>query len=184
LRMTANEAFPKPNHLVNRIQAVSVYLRYIFLGGAVAFGLIGALGFVINAVDRYIHGAYTYPMLSFYADGLLLGRALEFWLAYQLFTCYVRGDWFAPKAIRCMRWVGIISLLMGGTNILWMLNNHFYDTFLHNPLPFPPGFKIIFLLQIICNHLVFNLVSGLVIILIAWIMDEGRKIREEQELTV
>ncbi|MEI9863261.1 MAG: DUF2975 domain-containing protein [Limisphaerales bacterium] len=29
-----------------------------------------------------------------------------------------------------------------------------------------------------------QLVLGLLIILIAWIMDEGRKIQEEQELTV
>jgi len=33
-------------------------------------------------------------------------------------------------------------------------------------------------------HLVHNLVTGFVILFIAWIMDEGRKIQEEQELTV
>jgi hypothetical protein len=32
--------------------------------------------------------------------------------------------------------------------------------------------------------LVFNFVPGFVIIFAAWIMDEGRKIQEEQELTV
>ena len=29
-----------------------------------------------------------------------------------------------------------------------------------------------------------ELIVGLVVVLVAWIMDEGRKIKEEQELTV
>jgi hypothetical protein len=46
------------------------------------------------------------------------------------------------------------------------------------------GLAILISLIQVCIQIFFNVVPGLAIIFIAKVMDEGRKIQEEQELTV
>jgi len=48
----------------------------------------------------------------------------------------------------------------------------------------PLAFSLTFSLMEICFQVFFNLVPGLAIIFIAKVMDEGRKLQEEQDLTV
>jgi hypothetical protein len=175
--MSTNETPPRTDHMINRIQQVSVYLRSIFLGCAVVFGLISLLGFAANATEKH-------QSLSFYLNVSSLGRAVECWFGYKLFSSYVRGELFVPEAIRYMRWIGIASLLLGGGNIINTLYARLHDGFFQHVYDSPFVVRIVVYLQLICSQLVFNLVFGLVIILIAWIMDEGRKIQEEQALTV
>ena len=175
--MNANEISLKVNSLLNRIQKISMFLRIIFFASAVTFGFIGILGYGITL-------AGVQPKLSFFLNLSSLGRAVECWFAYKLFSSYVRGDLFSPNAVRYIRWIGTISLLMGIGNVFDALHRQLHNGWFQSVNSSPWIIEIILYLQMILFHLVHNLVTGFVILFIAWIMDEGRKIQEEQELTV
>ena len=175
--MSANELSPIANHPLKRIQKASALLRMIFFISTVVFGLIGVLGYGITI-------AGVQPGLSFYLNFSSLGHAVECWFAYKLFSNYVNGDLFDPKAICWIRWIGITSLLMGGGNIWNALLQRLHDGYFQHINSSPLIVEIVVYLQLMFFNLVHNLVFGLIIILVAWIMDEGRKIQEEQELTV
>ena len=177
--MNANETTPTTNNVrLKRLQKGSFYLRNIFFVSAIVFGVIGLLGFWLSNI------AGIYPPISFLSDLWALGDALECWFAYKLFAHYVNGDWFAPKAVRWMRWIGILSLIRGSWNIWNNLHVRLYDRLYDHIHGSPFMVQIIIYAQMIFSQLLHNLVFGCVIIFIAWIMDEGRKIQEEQELTV
>ena len=159
--MNANDISPKANPRLKRIQKISAYLRTIFFACAVWFGLLGILG-----------------MYYF----LCVGYAVEFWFAYKLFSFLARGDLFTPKIVRYLRWIGITSILIGIWSIYHEMSMNVNAGYLkHVP---SSGQEIISWFQHIFYLLAFNLLLGFVIIFVAWIMDEGRKIQEEQELTV
>ena len=178
--MNANEISLKVNSLLNRIQKISTFLRIVFFASAVTFGFIGILGYGYEITLAGVH----HPRLSFYLNLSSLGRAVECWFAYKLFSCYVRGDLFSPTAVRYIQWIGIISLLMGIGNVFDALHRQLHNGWFQSVNSSPWIVEIILYLQMILFHLVHNLVTGFVILFIAWIMDEGRKIQEEQELTV
>jgi hypothetical protein len=159
--MNASETSPKTSFRLQRIQKISAFLRTVFLTCAVWFGLLGILG-----------------MYYF----LCVGYAVEFWFAYKLFSFYARGDLFTPKVVRYMRWIGITSVLVG----IWSVYHEMSMNVNVGYLKYFPSsrLEIISWLQHIFYLLAFNLLLGFVIIFVAWIMDEGRKIQEEPELTV
>jgi Protein of unknown function (DUF2975) len=175
--MNANETPSKAGPWLNRIQKSSIYLRNIFLASTVIFGVIGLLGFAITAAGAYASLSYSVSLFS-------LGDALECWFAYKLFSHYAQGELFAPKAVRWMRWIGILILVRGGLNFWSTLHVRLLDRYFHHVQIAPFAVQIILYLQLFFSQLLHNLVFGCVIILIAWIMDEGRKIQEEQALTV
>jgi len=113
------------------------------------------------------------PMLSYYAPfnipslalffailrlGLFLtGMVILFWLL-DLFEA---GNYFTARSVRHIKSLGALVMLD------WVLTK-ILDAMSHS------GVEITF----------GQLVVGLLIYIIAWIMDEGRKIQEEQQLTV
>lgn len=153
-----------------RLQNGSGYLKTIFLISTIVFGVAGALGLGLTSANAY-------PSPTFYSNFKTFTDAVECWLAYKLFCYYSRGDWFAPQAVRWMQAIGVFSLLRGS---LFIWNNLLY---IH--LPFSsPIVKTVLCVQFILSQLLHNLIFGCVILFIAWILDEGRKMKEEQELTV
>ena len=111
------------------------------------------------------------------------------WKLINLFRYYERGLIFDGKTIHCLRILGI--LCVAG----WMLNgvSHYCSILEYQQLRPPPNLShspIEIVHDIDFYGLTFFyfdfslLFAGIVIVLIAWIMDEGRKIQEEQELTV
>jgi hypothetical protein len=175
--VNANEITPKANPWLNRIQKSSVYLKNILFISTVIFGVIGLLGFVITMEG-------VYPPLSYSVSLFSLADGMECWFAYKLFSYYVTGDLFGRKAVRWMRWLGILCLLRGGGNIWHTLYLRLHDGYFYHIQGSPFIVQIILYLHWVFFELVHNLVFGCIIIFIAWIMDEGRKIQEEQELTV
>jgi hypothetical protein len=159
--MNADETSPKTGFRLQRIQRISAFLRILFLTCAVWFGLLGILGM------HYF---------------LCVGYAVEFWFAYKLFSFYARGDLFTPQVVRYMRWIGITSVLVG----IWSVCHETSMSVNAGYLKYPPssGWEIFSWFQHSFYLLAFNLLLGFVFIFVAWIMDEGRKIQEEQELTV
>ena len=119
-----------------------------------------------------------------------------YWKLADLFHFYERGLIFATGAVRCIKMLGFCCV------INWLLMVTFNTLLkLSAPPPTPvaiaPPTNAVHMVQVATSSLhmsFFNfsygsinvglLLAGTVIMIIAWIMDEGRKIQEEQELTV
>jgi len=174
--MNANEISLKANPRLERIQKVSTFLRTFFFVCALIFLYKGILFVVISIWNTSECSLADSNGLLFY-----FGYAVECCFAYKLFSFYAHGDLFAPNVVRCIRWIGIVTFLIGIGSILnkfsillgtgWFIGTS-------------SAKGIIGCLIWIFFQLFFNLLPGFVIIFVAWIMDEGRKIQEEQELTV
>jgi hypothetical protein len=118
-----------------------------------------------------------------------------YWKLMGLFRFYEQGLIFSDKTIRCLKILGL--LCVAG----WMLNSlsRYLSLLEYQHLKPPP--ELLHSHVTIAHDISFNgigffsfdfgtgidfglLLAGAVIVVIAWIMDEGRKIQEEQELTV
>lgn len=106
--------------------------------------------------------------------------AIELFILYcliKLFGLYAAGEIFSLNNVRYIRNIGY-ALLMG------QLINPFYEFFLgliltwHNP----PGYRYAVMRLDQTNFGI--LLIGILVILISWIMAEGCKLREEQQLTI
>jgi len=120
----------------------------------------------------------------------ILGKILVciwYWKLAQIFGFYERGLIFSSEIIRRIKFLGLLCAIQWMLGIVFhMLLSHFMsqehlkpsahvaaDIFRGNFFSF--GF----------SDMDFGLLlAGVIIVLVAWIMDEGRKIQEEQELTV
>lgn len=160
--MNANEK-KLPGSLTLRIQKVSAGLKTLFLIAAVMCGLVSL--------------AATVAMLESYdgekledATSLMIWAAL-YWCAYKLFRSCSRGSLFSPEVVRNLRRIGGLGVLLGLVEGGISFAQAFHDIPLWSDLMFLPCYT-------------FSIVPGIAILCIAWIMDEARKIREEQELTV
>lgn len=90
-------------------------------------------------------------------------KLLAFWggiMLLRLFWLYGRGILFSAKNVTCIRFIG-----------WWLIIDWFIEFQMRGELR-DMGFSTT------------PLFVGLLVIFAAWIMDEGRKIQEEQELTV
>ncbi len=85
----------------------------------------------------------------------------------RLFEDFARGEIFTRHAVGQLRWFGIACVLWGVMSFVWMLSfavsSHPTRTFTGN---------------------LDSLVTGAVIIVIAWFMDMATDLREENELTI
>jgi len=82
-----------------------------------------------------------------------------FVLVNWLFILFARGNFFAAVNVHCVRWIGLVVAADGFAV--------FAQQLMHREISLGPEPLI-----------------GLFVVLISWIADEGRKIQEEQELTV
>ena len=180
--MYANEISPNANARLKQIIATSRAFKIIFLIAAIVFGAIGILSVVtmmwmgkLNPDPNVMHNC-TLNLCFF-------GYAVTSWFAYQFFSAYASGNLFAPTVVCRIRWLGIGTVLVG------IVNGSIHILILVKEI-YQAGASVNMFLAIsiplieVCIQIFFNAVPGLAIIFIAWIMDEGRKIQEEQELTV
>jgi hypothetical protein len=183
--MNANEISPKANFRLNRIKIVSRLAKWIvrlFFLGAVVFFFVSIL---------------PSPQQNFSARGFLIFGyqiilCVWYWKLAQLFQFYESGQIFAGKTIHCIKMLGAIWIAG------WLLLTAWH----FSPLPTMPvqaatpvgahvvktgehRYRFGFVSFDFGTGIDFGqLFGGIVILLGAWIMDEGRKIQEEQELTV
>jgi hypothetical protein len=172
--MNANEISPKANPRLNRIQKVSRYLRFlVYFSVFLQTYLVLAFFFgwpplIYNDKLRIVisqHHIYT-------ARAEMPKEILALWLVKMgllifcsvilscLFWLYEKGVLFSAKNVRYLRFIGYYLMIDWAVD--YLMQGYLKDMALSST-PIFVGFLIIF---------------------IAWIMDEGRKIQEEQELTV
>jgi hypothetical protein len=200
--MNANDISPKINPRMNRIKIVSRIFRTLIGIIAVLMALMSAL-FVLVSIKYLLDGGQPMPgvlqigfsphqcyIFPFYVPlPVFLVGATRFCLAgiglillSRLFLLYERGDFFKTGNIRCFKFFGLIVIGLWLSQMILELMAH------HNNLngngPVEKGLIIIIGPYRADLAMFFGLVYGVLIVFIAWIMDEGRKIQEEQELTV
>jgi hypothetical protein len=142
---------------------VSASLKTLFLIAAIVSALIGLF------VTTVMLGSYDGEKLED-ATGLLIWAAL-YWCAYKLFRACSRGNFFSAEVVRGLRRIGGLAIILGLAEGIISFARAFHDVPLWMNLMFVPFYS-------------FSIVPGVAFLCVAWIMDEGRKIREEQELTV
>ena len=176
--MNANEMSPKANPRMNRIQKISRILKVCVLFYFLA--PLCVLAFNLRTIHA-AHGAISIfnhayastldipkPMYLLWATGTsvyLLG-VISF---YRLLCLYEKGAIFSGANVSEMKKLG--SYLVG-YGILAVAANVIYLGGVIFPWVLLEGFVSPWI------------VVGGAIYIVAWIMDEGRKIQEEQELTV
>jgi hypothetical protein len=176
--MSANEISPNNRSRLNRIQRISRILKICVLFYFVA--PLCALAFNLRTVHM-AHGAISIfnhayasmldipkPMYLLWAIGTavyLLG-VISF---YRLLCLYEKGSIFAGANVSEMKKLG--SYLVG-YGMLAVAANVIYLGGINFPWVLLEGFVSPWI------------VVGGAIYIVAWVMDEGRKIQEEQELTV
>jgi hypothetical protein len=97
---------------------------------------------------------------------LVLTATLVAWFCHKLFQQYARGNLFTAEAVRNLYQIGRFYIFA-------IVEKYFLDRLWETQH-----------LQPLTGVPMFPLFAGALILFIAWIMDEGRKIQEEQELTV
>lgn len=148
---------------MNRIQKASTGLKILFLIAAVGTALL-SFPATITMLESY-DGEKLDDVLS-----LLIWSAI-YWCAYRLFRQCSRGCFFSVATVRSLRRIGGLAIAVGLADGIISFAGAFHDI--------PHWVDLIFLP---CYS--FSIVPGIAFLCIAWIMDEGRKIQEEQELTV
>ena len=107
-------------------------------------------------------------------------------MAYQLFTGFHAGGWFSARSISWLRRIGFISMiiwLMGlVANLPLAWTNLGFDNIQY--LPAMQQLRQYVGFALTCVQLNTDWLTGFLLLFIAWIVDEGRKMQEEQELTV
>ena len=182
--MNTTEISPKANARLNRIKIVSRIVRYVILANIILN--LGFWLFYVSPLSGDLGRSVLFIMLEILV-------CIWFWKLAQLFHYYERGLIFASETIRCIKTLGLLCV------INWLLMT-MAGRFLSHPvaakLPMvlPPDVKVVTTMVKAHSFGFFSfniagvnfgmLLAGIIIVLIAWIMDEGRKIQEEQELTV
>jgi hypothetical protein len=174
--MNANEIAPKTNPRLSRIQKVSKYLRLILQYGiplwflfGLAQGMLVDYGIKIPSFSKS-HGSAPVLMgtdlhLIFPLYWSLLLIMFLFWYrnVIKLFGFFEKGILFTAETVRCIQ-------ILGGIYFVRFFLELIFQFLVQNPELIKPRLSDLF--------------TGFFIFFIGWLIDEARKIREEQELTV
>lgn len=187
--MNATEIAPQTSQTrLDRIKTVSRIMRYVVLAN-----LVFNVGFFLLFSKPSVAEFTLHGFLLFSAGLLML---FWFWKLAQLFGYYEQGMIFAAKTIRCIKILGIVCVCGWMMMVMIRVAPH-AETMSYQPPEASQGGRA--QVTTVVKHVYrmgflsfdfgtgidfgFLLVGGSVV-LSAWIMDEGRKMREEQELTV
>jgi hypothetical protein len=193
--MNANEISPKANARLKRIKTVSNILMMLFAVGVLLYGLATLIAIVNWVATGSVVGDTAKTRIPMFLPKyrilanfcMVITFVLGFlmaWFGRKLFRLYGRGQLFSPENISCLRKIAWTFILSAVATALWVAiqnpqNSHGFGlddaSQMIDKLPALWGSLLVF---------VDWAFPALLIFFFAWIMDEGRKIQEEQELTV
>ncbi len=172
----------------HNIQQISRRFRQLFLIIAIALPLLTLFYWVLfnylpqglRPLQPYVIGAlpWTTASLALLASLLPLS-VVVFGLVtlVQLFRLYENAIYFSHETVTLFRRLGI-------TLMLWVVASPLHSSLLSIAVTFnnPPGERML-VMTLDFGDLAMLLI-GTIVILISWIMEEGRKLEEEQAYTV
>jgi len=175
---------------LQRIQLVSRIVKYAIL----ALFVISVAQFLMMSLPTWqLQTLKEHPVWSGLTNLPQVVLWVWYWKLARLFDFYERGLIFTSETIRCIKTLGILCI------INWMLINIRYfisdHPLLYSPTTTTPHIYISVFAPLKLFSVGFFsfsigpinfglLLAGIIIVIIAWIMDKGRKIQDEQELTV
>ena len=149
------------------VTAAAILMPEIVRPTADARGVIITAYSPIVKLDFRPETMWLYPVFWILFGAFVL-RGIGFF--YRLFANLEKGIIFGAENVRCVRNIGwwlvavpFLSMSFEVTKIIWAVPTD---------------------CTVDLSNLPNDLLKGFFVIFIAWIMDEGRKIQEEQELTV
>ena len=163
----ANTNVKSPNPRLKQIQEFGHQLSIASLTATV-LGSLGTLLLIFFLVrNGTIFGLLQHRRLGdIGVIVFVLTSTFGAWFCHKLFQQYARGNLFTAEVVRNLNQIG---RLYGFAIIEKYFLDRLWETQHLQPLTGVP---------------ILPLFAGCLIFFIAWIMDEGRKIQEEQELTV
>jgi hypothetical protein len=167
--MNANEGSSKASARLKRVKAISRVLKILFplyllfTGGYIAFvqrtpdgfWMVGGNGTCATVAEA----PFAVKLIVVLGTGILLAAVAT---CYQLLNLYAKGIIFSARNVRLPGWIGV--------------------SFGPSSIPFV-SLKLLSLYVVLLLGSPW-IIGGFFAVLIAYIMGEGRKIQEEQELTV
>ncbi len=183
---------------MNKIQRVSLFLRFVFQIAFVVLPLMLALYWIFAPQLNLNSMRYNLPIISFIPDGIeilhpitgtdalwgfligLLPTTIEMMILYfliKLFKLYEQGKIFTLPNVECLKKIGICMLINQGASLIYEALISFVLT-MHNPA----GHRMASVF--FGTYDIYNIVTAIMVIVISWIMAEGCKLHEEQQLTV
>jgi hypothetical protein len=178
--MNANEISPKANTRLTRIRNLSRLLKGLFFAYFVVVGLFfiyartaPMLGGPANSdtFHKWVSESAGSKLYDAFGTSILL---LAFVAFYRLLNLFEKAVIFSAENTLQIRRLGLLAIAYALLNAC-------------SPM-FTPSEDTFSIASTLCYLLSFSLspflLAGGFIVIIAWIMDEGRKIQEEQELTV
>lgn len=180
---------------MNKIQTVSLYLYYLFLLVFILTPLVylvywlvpqtlfAAIGWSLSGV-----GGEQFPSvadLSLPLRGVclvvsllpMLANLFIWYFLIKLFNAYRQGQIFTGRNARLIRNIGL-------TQLIWQLMSIPYQiliTFVMTAMQ-PPGHHVIGFA--VTQHDVADIVSAVIIILVAWVMQRAAELQQDQILTI
>jgi hypothetical protein len=174
-QMNANETSLSANSRLKRIQIVSGIFRAVFF----AVTLICCVGGVVIVPTFFLSGPAKVVVLT--SAGVEWIFAIFAWCCYKLFAQYASGDLFTARIVSSIRRVAYAYIFMAvAGGICRSILVHALKSTPHSA----PAAAVSPSWSLSIFSLAGSLLPALLIIFIAWVMDEGRKIQEERELTV
>jgi hypothetical protein len=184
--MNANEISQRANSRLTRIRIISRSLKVLLV-----LYLIGVVWWDLpweGFLKWLPHGTFASfsdtPLLSLVEFGLMVGLVVALTITcWQLLSLYQTGSIFAARNVQLLGRIGRLALAFGlvmalvpAINLAW---SEWWETFSYCTEFW--RFCLLVLLELIKMPWI---IGGVMVIMISRIMDEGRKIQEEQELTV
>ncbi len=120
---------------------------------------------VVTVKEVHRPGASIVTILTYAAGFVLVTRGL--WCIYRLFSFFAQGDIFTGRTVAQLKYLGRVMLLTAPYYVWAKLHWSGSFTLLTD------GFLALIILVI-----------GLMIATMSWVMEEGRKLQEDCELTV
>lgn len=181
---------------MNRISKVSRVLRVVFLAIIILMPVINALVWINLEKISPIGLAKLFPSLPLddlsirmplSAQTRVLGflvmmiptgiHMLAFFLLFRLFGLYARGEIFTEHAVGYIRKAGYTLLAVQAINPL-----HGALISLVLTMQNPAGMRAV---SVGINSTdISGMIIAFLVVLVSWIMDEGRKLKEEESLVI
>jgi hypothetical protein len=186
--MNANEISPKADARLNRIKTISRVLKVLLLPFLLCLVGSGYLKpFAHRTPDGYVWlvwGTYSTfsdaplvaKMVAVLAAGVFLAAGIT---CYQLLNLYEKGIIFSARNVQLLGRIGYLAFGYGLLNVWGPVPLMIWYAWMQSHSPLNSV-----LWKILESFSSPWIIGGLFVVVIARIMDEGRKIQEEQELTV
>ncbi len=162
------------NTNLKRIQRVSRFFQWLFLFLAGALPILYLFDwFFSNKLPAFPERLYVIMPALLPMSAFTLGM----WFLSQLFAQYAQGKIFTADNVKHYRRVGYVLLIWGFVESLAEIIS---ATLLALP-HWPGGQQIVAGLELID---VSSFIAGGILVMLAWVTDEGRKLEDEQALTI